>query len=111
MGRRTSGGGTFGGRSSAPAAPQKRAPPPAHAPAPQAALSSVVAEAEACLRPRALAAAADALGALLLDAVAMLDGGDEAQGEISFLRRKEEKKKRGKLRDLMRQKNKTLIYY
>lgn len=46
------------------------------------ALSAVVAEAETCLRPRALASAADALGLLLLDVVAVLDGGDEKQGEF-----------------------------
>ena len=50
------------------------------------ALSAVVAEAEACLRPRALASAADSLGLLLLDVAAVLDGGDEKQGKFLVFR-------------------------
>ena len=73
-----------GGSGAAAAAAAAGAGAGGGAPAARAALSAVVAEAETCLRPRALASAADALGLLLLDAVAVLDGGDEKQGDFVF---------------------------
>jgi len=71
-------------------------------------LAAAVADAEERLRPRALRAACDALGALLADAASVADGGDDEQGK-GIGHRRGNVLSLGEVMEFTKQK--TLIYY